>query len=221
MANKESPLIALNSYIPEGSFDRVEEYIREHKVHLTITRERSTILGNYRHRHLNKNHRITVNGNLNKYSFLITLLHELGHLLAYEKYGNKIPSHGAEWKMEFGKILAGFISKKIFPEDIEKELLLTLRNPAASSCAEAPLLRILRKYDSHKPGVFLLEELPEKCFFKIKNGRVFNKGNQVRKRFLCQDMTNKKMYLFSPVAEVELINADGRGFESGNGRVQG
>lgn len=206
MLKKESPLHQLNPYLPEGSFDGVVAYIIEHKVHLTITRERQTILGNYRHRHLDKNHRITVNGNLNKYSFLITLLHELGHLLAYEKYGNKIPAHGAQWKNEYGKILAGFVSKKIFPEDIEAELLLTLKNPAASSCAEAPLLRILRKYDPHKPGVFLLEELPEKSFFKVKNGRIFSKGNRIRKRFLCQDMTTKKLFLFSPVAEVELVN---------------
>jgi SprT protein len=83
--------------------------------------------------------------------------------------------------------------------------LLTLKNPAASSCAEASLLRILRKYDPHKPGVFLLEDLPEQSFFKVKNGRVFSKGNRVRKRFLCQDMTTKRMFLFSPVAEVELV----------------
>lgn len=208
MPKQESPLHALNAYLPEGSFDGVAEYIIQHKVHLTITRERQTVLGDYRNKHLDRNHRISVNGNLNKYSFLITLLHELGHLLTYEKYGNKIPAHGAQWKNEFGKILAGFISKKIFPPDIEKELLLTLKNPAASSCAEASLLRVLRKYDPHKPGIFLLEELPEKSFFKVKNGRVFSKGNRIRKRFLCQDMTTKKMFLFSPVAEVELVKAE-------------
>jgi len=205
MPKKESPLHQLNSYLPEGAFDEVVVYIVHHKVHLTITRERASVLGDYRNRHLDKNHRISVNGNLNKFSFLITLLHELGHLLTYEKYGNKIPAHGAQWKNEFGKILAGFIAKKIFPADIERELLFTLKNPAASSCAEASLLRVLRKYDPHKPGVFLLEELPDKSFFKVKNGRVFSKGDRIRKRFLCQDMTSKKMFLFSPVAEVELV----------------
>lgn len=205
MAKQESPLYLLNSYLPEGSFDDVVEYIVQHKVHLTISRERQSVLGDYRNKHLDRNHRISVNGNLNKYSFLITLLHEFGHLLTYEKYGNKIPAHGAQWKNEFGKILAGFISKKIFPQDVERELLLTLKNPAASSCAEASLLRVLRKYDPHKPGVFLLEDLPEKSFFKVKNGRVFSKGNRIRKRFLCQDTSTKRMYLFSPVSEVELV----------------
>lgn len=209
MPRQESPLDVLKSYLPEGAFDPVREYIVEHKVHLTITRERATVLGDYRNRHLNRNHRISVNGNLNKYSFLITLLHELGHLLTYEKYGNKIPAHGAQWKYEFGNILACFMTKKIFPPDIERELLDTLKNPAASSCAEASLLRILRKYDPPKPGVFLLEELAEKSFFTVKKGKIFRKGNRVRKRFLCQEVATGKMFLFSPVAEVELVEPDG------------
>jgi predicted SprT family Zn-dependent metalloprotease len=205
MPKKESPLQQLNDYLPEGAFDSVVDYLIAHKVHLTVTRERSTILGNYRSRHSDKNHRISVNGNLNKYSFLITLLHELGHLLAFEKYGNKIPAHGAQWKNEYSKILAVFISKKIFPADIENELLQTLNNPAATSCAETSLLRVLRKYDAHRPGIFLLEELPDKSFFKVKNGRVFSKENKIRKRFLCKDLTTNKLFLFSPVAEVELV----------------
>lgn len=205
MPKKESPLQQLNEYLPEGAFDSVVDYIIAHKVHLTVTRERSTILGNYRSRHSDKNHRISVNGNLNKYCFLITLLHELGHLLAFEKYGNKIPAHGAQWKNEYSKILAVFISKKIFPADIENELLQTLNNPAATSCAETSLLRVLRKYDAQRPGIFLLEELPDKSFFKVKNGRVFSKENKIRKRYLCKDLTTNKLFLFSPVAEVELV----------------
>lgn len=208
MAKTESPFILLNKYLPEGSFDKVEEYLIAHKVHFTVSRARTTVLGNYRSRHSNKNHRISVNGNLNKYSFLITLLHELGHLLAFEKYGPKIPSHGAQWKYEYGQILADFIARNIFPEDIRKELLQTLQNPAASSCAEDSLLRVLKKYDAHTPGLFLLEELPDNSYFIIKNGRLFQKVNRVRKRFLCKDIGNSKMYLFSPVAEVKKIEMD-------------
>lgn len=205
MSKKESPLQLLNDYLPAGVFDSVVAYIIEHKIHLTITRERTTVLGNYRSRHSGKNHRISINGNLNKYSFLITLLHELGHLLAFEKYGNKIPSHGTQWKNEYSNILAVFIAKKIFPGDIERELLDTLNNPAATSCAEDSLLRILRRYDAHKPGIFLLEDLPEKSFFKVKNGTIFSKGNKIRKRYLCTNLTTNKLFLFSPVAEVELV----------------
>lgn len=206
MPKRESPLQQLNDYLPDGSFDDVVTYLHEYKVHLTVTRERKSVLGDYRNSHQNKNHRISVNGNLNKYSFLITLLHELGHLLAFEKYGNRIPPHGAQWKNEFGKILARFITKKIFPHDIEAELLRSLKNPAASSCAEDGLLRILKKYDPHKPGIYFIEELPLNSIFKVKGGKTFSKGNKIRKRFLCKEISSGKLFLFSPVAEVELVS---------------
>lgn len=205
MPNKESPLFVLNEYIPDNAFDSVVKYIVDHKIHLTITRERASILGNYKKR-TGKNHTISVNGNLNKYSFLITLLHELGHLLAFDIYGGRIIAHGKEWKSEYGKILAVFIAKKIFPKDIEDELLKTLRNPGATSCAETSLLRVLRKYDIPKPGIFLLEELAENSIFRVKNGKTYKKEKKVRTRFLCQDIHSKRMYLFSPVAEVMLVD---------------
>ena len=208
MLKKESPLNQLSTYLPDGAYEDVVFYLVEYKVHLTVTRERLTKLGDYRNKHLNKNHRISVNGNLNKYSFLITLLHELGHLVAYEKYGNKIQAHGAQWKSEFGNILSRFIIKKIFPADIETELLKTLRNPAASSCAEAPLTRILKRYDPHIPGIYLLEELPEGSLFRFKNGQIYKKGDKQRTRFLCKDMTNNKLFLFSPVTEVGLVKKE-------------
>jgi len=205
MLKRESSLEQLRPYLPDGAFDDVIFYLLEYKVHLTISRERLTKLGDYRNKHLNKNHRISVNGNLNKYSFLITLLHELGHLVAHEKFGNRIQAHGTEWKKEFGNILANFISKKIFPSDIETELIKTLHNPAASSCAEAPLTRVLKKYDPHKPGVFLLEELPEASLFRFKNGHIYKKEKKVRTRFLCKDQNTNKLFLFSPITEVELV----------------
>lgn len=205
MRKEESPLSALNAYLPRGAFALVEKYLVTHKVHLTITRERSTVLGNYQGGYRGKNHRISVNGNLNKYAFLITLLHEFGHLLAFEKFGTRIIAHGTEWKKEYGKVLASFISNKIFPRDIEAELLSTLKNPAATSCAETSLLRILRKYDPEKPGFYLLEELAENSFFRIKNGSIFCKGIKKRTRFLCWEAGTKKLYMFSPVIEVEHV----------------
>lgn len=205
MPVRESPLNHLSPYLPEGTYEYVAHYLIKYKVHLTVTRERTTKLGDYRNKYLNKNHRISVNGNLNQYSFLITLLHELAHLVAYEKYGNRIQAHGMEWKKEYGAILSEFIAQKMFPADIENELQKTLSTPAASSCAEAPLLRVLRRYDPHNRGTFLLEELPVESLFRIKNGNVYLKGKKIRTRFLCKDMTSKKMFLFSPVAEVELV----------------
>src|SRR6476661_3653215 len=113
MPKKEAPLAELGSFLPPGSVNDVIHFLQIYKVHLTITRERMTVLGDYRNKHLLSNHRISVNGNLNKYSFLVTLLHELAHLLTYEKFGNRITPHGTQWKNEFSMILSSFIVKKI------------------------------------------------------------------------------------------------------------
>ena len=86
MPKKEAPLTHLNSFLPPGTYEPVEEYLRYYKIHLTVTQHRKSILGDYRHRTDFKNHRISVNGSLNRYSFLITLLHETAHLLTFEKY---------------------------------------------------------------------------------------------------------------------------------------
>ena len=206
MSKTEHPLQALAEYLPENTFLPVAAYLKQYKVHLTISRERKSILGDYRNAHQNGNHRISVNGNLNKWSFLVTLLHELAHLLTFEKYGNRVQSHGREWKTLFAQLLAQFIQNKVFPEDIEKELLATLHNPGASSCAEEGLMRVLRKYDSKKEGQMLVEEVPMHGLFKMKDGKVFKKGERLRKRFRCEEVGTKKVYLFSPVYEVELMH---------------
>lgn len=205
MPKKEAPLLQLGSYLPEGSFSAVLHYLQHHKVHLTITRKRQSILGDYRHAVGGRTHRISVNGNLNKYAFLITLLHELAHLLTHEAFGRRISPHGAEWKNEFSKLLARFISSKIFPPDIESALLRTLQNPAASSCGDEKLLRILNVYDVKKEGSFLVEQIKEGSLFAIDGGRVFKKGEKVRKRYKCVEVKTGKLYLFSAVYEVKVL----------------
>lgn len=206
MPKKEVPLDHLQNYLPPGTGDAVLNYLHLYKVHLTVAKERKSILGDYRHRTAHANHRISVNSNLNKFSFLITLLHELAHLLTFEQYNNRVQAHGKEWKTIFGQLLQQFVQHKIFPADIENELLQSLKNPAASSCAEDGLLRVLRKYDTKESNQHFVEELPVNTFFRIKDGRVFQKGEKLRKRFKCKEVQTGKLYLFSPVYEVELVS---------------
>ncbi|MDP9230988.1 MAG: SprT-like domain-containing protein [Bacteroidota bacterium] len=205
MPKKEAPIHQLQHYLPPGTYDPVLQYLHFYKVHLTVARERKSILGDYRHRTNHANHRISINGNLNQFGFLITLLHELAHLLIFEKFSNKVLSHGKEWKMIYGQLLEQFLQNKIFPVDIEKELVRSLKNPAASSCAEDGLIRVLRKYDATASKQRLIEELPLHGIFCTGDGKVFKKGEKMRKRFRCTEIKTGKVYLFSPVYEVEMI----------------
>ena len=202
MSKQEAPLVTLQSFIPQGTYEAVMEYLAQYKVHLTITRERKSVLGDYRFAVNGKNHRISVNGNLNKYAFLITLLHELAHLVAFIRYGNRIASHGREWKATYGEILNRFVLLKVFPQDVEHEIKISMKNPAAGSCAEDGLLRVLRNHDAVKRGDKLVEEIEPGSLFRTEDGRVFKRGEQLRKRIRCQEIKTGKVYLFSPVYEV-------------------
>ncbi len=205
MAKKEAPIAQLQSYLPAGTYDAVLHYLQLYHVHLTVAQERKSILGDYRHRIHDKNHRISVNGNLNCYSFLITLLHELAHLLTFERYGNKVQSHGKEWKQLFGELLSQFVNHAVFPDDIRTTLLQSLQNPAASSCADAALLRVLKKYDKDDGKKMMVEQLAAEVLFKTSDGRVFKKMDKVRKRYKCIEIASGRLYLFSPVYEVEPV----------------
>jgi SprT protein len=207
MGKKEVPMSQLQDYLPPGTYEPVLAYLRQYKVHLTVAAARKSILGDYRHSTHYANHRISVNGNLNTYSFLITLLHELAHLLTFEQFGNKVLSHGIEWKQIYARILAQFLQHKTFPADIETELLRSLRNPAASTCAEDGLQRVLRKYDARESALRLVEELAPGTLFRTSDGRVFRKGEKLRKRYRCIEVSTRKVYLFSPVYEVEPVEA--------------
>jgi SprT protein len=202
MPKQEVPLHTLEKYIPDGCINIVLQFLTTYKIHLTITKQRQTLLGDYRHAHQGKAHRISVNGNLNPYSFLITFLHEVAHLLAFEKYGATILPHGKEWKNEFSKVLATFLKDKIFPNDIEKALTVSIKNPAASSCGDVQLMRVLKNYDSKAEGIFTVEQLKTGTLFKIKDGRIFIKGEKVRTRYKCKEVTTHKLYLFNGLYEV-------------------
>jgi SprT protein len=205
MSKQQAPLEYLSKFIPATAVPRVLEYLHQYKVHLTITRERKSILGDYRHATHHQTHRITVNGNLNPFAFLITLVHELAHLVTFMQFGNRVQAHGREWKTLYALLLKDFLANKIFPPPIEQALSRSLHNLPASSCADEDLMRVLKQYDLKQNGLVMVEQLPEGQVFDIGGGRLFQKGKKLRKRFQCTEVKTGKLYLFSPIYEVKVV----------------
>jgi SprT protein len=203
MPKKEAPLDYLRRWVPAEAAPPILEYLNHYQVHLTITRERKSVLGDYRHATHTSNHRISVNGNLNHYSFLITLIHELAHLVTFMEYGNGVQSHGREWKKIYRKILEEFIPLSVFPADVLTALKKNLHDLPASSCADEGLMRVLRRYDADKDGLLLVEQIPDGGCFALEDKRVFRKGKKLRKRYQCIEVATGKLYLFSPIYEVK------------------
>lgn len=200
----------LADYIPGKSLEEICNTLAKHKVVVRITRKRYTKLGDYRSPHNGSGHRITVNHDLNKYAFLLTLVHELAHLSAWEKYRRKAKPHGKEWKAGFREMMQPFLGMKIFPDEIVLALNSYLQNPAASSCTDTRLLKTLRSFDKkngQQAEVVHLEDIPEKAVFTLTgNTKKLKKGKKLRKRFLCMEVNSKRKYLVSPVAEVIVLN---------------
>lgn len=194
----------LLKYIPEHAVKPVFEMIVDNQVHLKIVNERQTRHGDYR-KALNGKHEITVNANLNKYRFLITLVHEISHLVAFEKFGRNIKPHGQEWKYTFQRLMIPFIRPEIFPHQLLPLIARHFKNPSASSDTDARLAFALKQFDERKPDVHYIHEVPSGSFFRIKNGRIFQKNGLRVKRYECLEVKTGRLFLFNANAEVEVL----------------
>lgn len=194
----------LYKYIPEKAVPIISEWIYKFDFKLKIKKSRSTKYGDYRPPIKGENHQITVNYDMNKYAFLITLIHEVAHLSNYNKNKNTVKPHGEEWKLHYKLLMQQFLVPDIFPVDVITALRKYMNNPAASSCTDIHLLRVLKKYDVRQDTV-LLEELPEGANFQYNKTRSFVKGEQIRKRFRCKELDTNKIYLFNPLTEVTAL----------------
>ncbi len=135
----------------------------------------------------------------------MTLVHEIAHLVVWEKYKNKVKPHGNEWKREYALLMDEFLDQGILPKELEIGLKAYMTNPAASSCSDVNLYKLLKSFDENAHQILHLEDIPENSIFRLDNGRIFIKKDKLRKRFRCMEVKSRKMYLVSPLAEVQLV----------------
>ncbi|MDD2983973.1 MAG: sprT domain-containing protein [Crocinitomicaceae bacterium] len=198
---KQKTTASLTAFLPTGFEEMVADLLFSTPVKFKIVPPRSTKLGDFRASFNGDKHQITVNGDLNKYSFLITTLHEFAHLQTFNEYGSTVKPHGEEWKRTFRKLLVPAIDTGLLPVDIQNALVNSLTNTKASSCSDIQLSRVLKRYDEQDTGMVLLESLPKNSTFALQ-GKQFLKGDLRRRRYVCEDMSNSKKYLVHALSEV-------------------
>lgn len=192
----------LRKYMPEAAAPIISRWINDTGCLFKISKSRSTKLGDYRAPFRNDGHRISVNHDLNPFSFLITTIHEFAHLQTWQQYKHTVKPHGSEWKANFQNLMNPFLRLQIFPLEIAQAVSRYLENPAASSCTDLHLFRTLKKFDKQANQIFTVEMIPDKSHFKLSNGRIFQKQEKVRKRYKCLELNSNKIYLFHPIAEI-------------------
>lgn len=201
LTKREKVMEGFKKFLPLGFEEIVVDLFLASPINFKIVPPRKTKLGDFRMGSTLQKPQITINGDLNPYSFLITTLHEFAHLHTFQQYGNRVNPHGEEWKSNFRKLLIPIIDSKKLPKDIEHALVDSLVSIKASSCTDMKLSRILKNYDEMKDGIELLERLPKNTIFAL-NGREFIKGELRRKRYLCEETISKRQFLVNALAEV-------------------
>lgn len=194
----------LRDYIPTIALSQVLKLLEHDNLEIKVKKERKTRHGDYRSLP-NGKHQITINSNLNRYRFLITLIHEIAHFEAYKAYGKFIKPHGLEWKRTFQHLMLPFLHPEIFPNELLPLLAKHFKNPKASSDTDAPLALALKQFDEPNNKTYIFQ-VPLGRTFLSNNGKVFKMNKKRVKRFECIEVNTGRLYLFNPNAEVELIN---------------
>lgn len=195
----------LAKHIPADAIEYCHRLWLDYPFRFKTTSKRSTKLGDYRYFPKEKSHTITVNNDLNSYSFLVTYIHEVAHRVTFKDHGRKVKPHGLEWKQTFKRLMLPLLNTAVYPEDIIRPLATYLKNPAATTHANIPLLRALRAYDVNEiESLSTLAEIHQGQLFSFKK-RTFEKMFTKRTRVLCKEIVSNRNYLISAMAEVELI----------------
>lgn len=197
---------AISTFVPSRAVSLLWDFFDKNPVDLRITKDRITKYGDFRFPTSTKiNPKITVNGSLNEFSFLITILHEIAHYMVYKNYKSRVKPHGLEWKSEFQKIMIPYFNIGVFTQPLESVLRRHMANPKASTHADLDLVRCLLLYNkSIDSSIITLESLNYGDKF-ILNGRIFKKGEKRRTRYFCKDITTKNIFTINALAEVKII----------------
>ena len=191
----------LSKYLPDNSIDQIIDLFEKNPCYLKIVNNRSTKHGDFR-KMPDGTYQITINNDLNIYRFLLTLIHEIAHLVTYKKKG-KLKPHGMEWKRNFQHLMLPFVNPEIYPKDVLPFLANYLINPKASTDADINLSLALKNYDE-KTNKNYIFEIPFESKFQ-HNKRIFERGNKRRTRYECVEVKTNKKYLFHQNAEVKLV----------------
>ena len=191
----------ISKYIPTNSIDLVAQILINNPISIKIVNKRATKHGDFKVFRNGKT-QITINNNLNKYQFLLTLIHEIAHFETFQKNRRAKP-HGIEWKRNFQHLMLPFLQPTIFPNSLLPYLANYLKNPKASTGSDVKLSRELLRFNETSTKNFLFD-LQTGELFNFKN-KTYKLGQKRRTRFECLEIKSKKLYLFNQNAEIDII----------------
>lgn len=189
----------LNPFLPEGALPFLKYWFGGHCIHIKITKNRNSKLGDYR-KMPDGSHLITINGTLQPPLFFFVLTHELAHLIVREEYGDFVLPHGREWKATYRNMLIESLS--VYDDDLKPIIIKYAKSPKANFMASPDLVRYFNA-DILSESECFLENLNfgDEFIFNKKRYIVLEKGKNSSK---CRQLGNGKIYIVKNLAKVIL-----------------
>lgn len=192
----------LEEFLPVNSINYVSSLIEKENIQFKVVKQRRSKHGDFK-RTINGDYIITINRFYNQYRFILTLIHELAHYFVTIKYYKAKP-HGKLWKNKFKQLLNPLLDKSVFPNDLLKCLSIHMKNPKSTFSYDLELSKVLDKYDNSRQKYFYLDQVKDGEIFFYGDGNKFLKIKKSRKRYLCENLINKKKYLFLGNAKIKI-----------------
>lgn len=189
---------SLEKYLPPNTLQYLKHWFLDYYIHIKITRNRNSKLGDYRKLPDNF-HEITINSTLPPQLFFFVLTHELAHLIAFEKYGRRISPHGNEWKETFRLMLLESVD--VYEENLRPIIAKFSKSPKANFMASPDLVKYFH-IEKQDDTLQFIEELQKGDYFIYRNEKYLLEG-LIKKNYLCKNLATGRKYSFKPLARVE------------------
>lgn len=189
---------SLEKYLPPNTLQYLKHWFLDYYIHIKITRNRNSKLGDYR-KLPDNSHEITINSTLPPQLFFFVLTHELAHLIAFEKYGRRISPHGNEWKETFRLMLLESID--VYEEELRPIITKFSKSPKSNFMASPDLVKYFH-IEKQDDTLQFIEELQKGDYFIYRNEKYFLEG-LIKKNYLCKNLATGRKYSFKPLARVE------------------
>ena len=192
-----------HNFVPKAAETYCVELWEKYNFKLKLANHRRSKWGDYRYRKSasgNEQHQISVNRSLPAEAFLLTYLHEVAHLITFQKHGFRVRPHGIEWKNCFRELLHPVFADKMISEEVKVPLQRYAQDPKATVHADAVLLQALLRNQPIDGDIPLSSVAIQQQF--VFQGRKFLKEKVRRTRALCQELPGGKRYTISQNAYV-------------------
>tara|TARA_B100001175_G_C19489206_1_gene631637 strand:- start:233 stop:811 length:579 start_codon:yes stop_codon:yes gene_type:complete len=183
------------NFLPEDFQNYILGKIKSESIHFRISAPRKSKLGDYKYNYHQKSHSISINIDLSEVQFLITFIHELAHKKCFERYSNRVASHGKEWKTIFVELLSQARGQLMLTKDSEAIFTRNILEPKAT----------FTKLDKREENDVLVLDLDIESKFELRSGRRFQLIKKRRTRYLCADLNNGQLYTVLGITPIKRL----------------